>query len=157
MTYCLLQVFPGDLLEPNYANPNNSDQLVARTEIEYRGEFFERLEGSMLGGQHPCVQLTKDCLHNSPSRRPTAEQLVATLEGMRADIEGPYGAVARADAARQVVMTKTLRQNEENVKANVIELTAKNEEIHRLQSQLAGQNIDYYIVAIHNKYHVFEL
>ena len=140
MTYYVLQVFPGDLLEPNYANPNNSDQLVARTEIERRGEYFERLEGSTIGGQHPCVQLTKDCLHNSPSRRPTAEQLVATLEGMRADTEGPYGAIARADAVRHVVMMKTLRENEENVKAN--EMTAKNEEIHRLQSQLVGQKTE---------------
>ena len=105
----------------------------------------------MLGEQHPCVQLAKDCLYNTPSRRPTAEQLVATLEGMRADIEGPYGVIARADAVRQVVMTKTLRENEENLKTN--EMTAKNEEIHRLQSQLVGQNT---VVAIHS-YHAFEL
>ena len=138
MTYCLLQVFPGDLLEPNYANPNNSDQLVARTEIERRGEYFERLEGSMIGGQHPCVVLTKKCLHNTPSRRPTAEQLLATLKGMRADIEGPYGAIARADVVRQVVMMKTLRGTEKEAREKTNELTAKEDVIQQLRRQLVS-------------------
>ena len=94
----------------------------------------------MLGGRHPCVQLTKQCLHNTPSRRPIAEQLVATLEEIRVDIEGPYGAVARADAVRQVVTMKMLKikEIEEDKKTN--ELT---EEIQRLQSQLVRQNPRY--------------
>ena len=112
---------------------------MPRSEVERRGEYFEQLEGTVLGGQHPCVLMTKQCLHNSPSRRPRAEQLVATLEGMRADIEGPCGAVARADAVRQVVTMKALkiREKEEDVKIN--ELTAKNEEIQQLQSQLVSK------------------
>ena len=70
----------------------------------------------MLGGQHPCILMTKQCLHNSPSRRPTTEQLVATLEGMRADIEGPCGDVARADVMRQVVMMKAFREKDVEVR-----------------------------------------
>ena len=101
-------MFPGDLLEPNYSDPDDSEHLLGRSEVERRGQYFEHIEQSMLGRQHPCVLMTKQCLHNSPSRRPTAEQLVATLEGMRADIEGPCGAVARADAVRQVVMMKEI-------------------------------------------------
>ena len=31
-----IQVFPGDLMEPNYADPNNPEQLIARTEVERR-------------------------------------------------------------------------------------------------------------------------
>ena len=132
----LLQIFPGDLLEPNYTNPNNSDELVARSEVERRRDYFEQLEGTMLGGQHPCVLLTKQCLHNSPSRRPTAEQLVATLEGMRADIEGPCGAVARADAVRQVVMMKTFIGTQSTVRERTNELAAKDEVIHQLRLQI---------------------
>ena len=99
----LIQTFPGQLLEPNYTDPENPDRLVGRSEVERREQYFQLLDRRIVDGQrHPCVQLTKECLHNSPSRRPTAEQLVATLEGMRADIEGPCGAVARADAVRQV-------------------------------------------------------
>ena len=92
----------------------------------------------MLGGQHPCIALTKQCLHNTPLRRPTAEQLLATLEGMRADIEGPYGAIARADAVRQVVMMKTLRGTEEETREKTNELTAKEEVIQQLQRQLVS-------------------
>ena len=99
----LIQTFPGQLLEPNYTDPENPDRLVGRSEVERREQYFQLLDRRIVDGQrHPCVQLTKECLHNSPSRRPTAEQLVATLERMRADIEGPCGTVARADAVRQV-------------------------------------------------------
>ena len=47
---------------------------------------------------------------------------MATLEGMRADIEGPYGAVARADAVRQVVMMKTLRESEAETREKTNEM-----------------------------------
>ena len=88
------------------------------------------------GQQHPYVQLTKDCLHNAPSRRPTAEQLVATLEGMRADVEGPNGAVARADAVRQVVMMKAFMKKDVEMREKVNELAAKDQEIQTLQQQV---------------------
>ena len=139
-TMNILQVFPGDLLEPiNYPNPNYFDQLFPRSEVKHCGEYFEQLEGTMFRGRHPCVLMTKQCLHNSPSRRPTAEQLMAILEGMRADIEGHHGTVARADAVRQVLTMKALkiREKEEDIKIN--KLTAKNEEIQQLQSQLVIQ------------------
>ena len=90
----------------------------------------------MLGARHPCVLMTKQCLHNSPSRRPTSEQLVATLEGMRADIEGPCGAVARADAVRQVVMMKAFIGTQTTVREQTNELAAKDEVIHQLRLQI---------------------
>ena len=127
------QVFPGNLLEPNYADPDDPDKLVARSEVERRKEYFDLLP---FGARHSYLQLTKDCLHNSPLRRPTAEQLVATLEGMTADIEGPYGAVARADAVRQVVMMKTFVKKDTEMREKVNELEAKNKEIQTLQQQV---------------------
>ena len=59
-----MQVFPGDLLEPTYADPNDPEHLIARSEVDRRERFFEKLERE----QHPCTQLIKHCLHNSPSR-----------------------------------------------------------------------------------------
>ena len=98
-----MQTFPAQLLEPNYTDPENPDKLVGRSEVERREQYFQLLDRRIIDGQrHPCVQLAKDCLRNSPSRRPTAEEIIATLEGMKADIEEPCGAVARADAVRQV-------------------------------------------------------
>ena len=126
------QVFPGDLLEPTYANPNNPEQLIARSEVERRGRFLDKLERE----QHCCIQLIKDCLHNTPSRRPTAEQLVATLEGLRADIKGPCGAVARADAVRQVVMMKAFIGTQSAMREQTNELAAKDEVIRQLHHQI---------------------
>ena len=125
-------MFPGNLLEPNYPCPDDPNELVARSEVERRKAYFDLLP---FGTRHAYVQLTKDCLHNSPSRRPTAEQLLATLEGMRADIEGPCGAVARADAVRQVVMMKAFAKKDTEMREKMNELAAKNEEIQDLQQQ----------------------
>ena len=55
---------------------------------------------------------------------------------MKADIEGPCGAIARADAVRQVVMMREMRARDAEVRRKVDELTAKNEEIQHLQQQL---------------------
>ena len=113
-------MFPGDLLEPNFPDPNNQERLVARSEVERRGVYFERLENSLLRGeQHPFVQLVKQCLHNVPAQRPMTEVLLRTLEEMRAEIEGPYGSydVMKLDLMRQVAMTRTLRQSKNEVRS----------------------------------------
>ena len=120
-------MFPGDLLEPNYADPNDPDQLMARTEVERRQPYFDQLEGRTL------VSLIKTCLYNSPSRRPSAEQLVTALEQARATIEGAYGELATVDAVRQVRTMKALKSRSDD---KVNELAAKDEEIEQLQHLL---------------------
>ena len=79
------------------------------------------------------VGVVKQCLENVPDERPTVEQLVGVLEGLKEVIEGPCGELARMDAARQVKTAITLK---ERSKLNVDELTAKEEEIRQLQQQL---------------------
>ena len=69
------------------------------------------------------TQMIKQCLQNSPSRRPTTEELVADLQRVKNDIEGVYGELAKLDAVRQVVTVKTFKGRE-------------SEEIHQLQQQL---------------------
>ena len=114
-------------MEPNYADPNDPDQLMARTEVERRQPYFDQLEGRTL------VSLIKTCLHNSPSRRPSAEQLVTALEQARATIEGAYGELATVDAVRQVRTMKALKSRSDD---KVNELAAKDEEIEQLQHLL---------------------
>ena len=121
-------MFPGDLLEPNYTDPNDPEQLMARTEVERRQCYFDQLREETL------VPLIKSCLHNSPLRRPSAEQLVTALEGMKDIIEGVYGELATVDAVRQVRTMKALKSRSED-KLN--ELAAKDEQIQQLQQQLA--------------------
>ena len=74
------------------------------------------------------IQLIKDCLCNSPPGRPSAEQLVTALVGIRSDIEGCYGDLATIDAVRQVKTVKTMKRSSD-------ELVAKEEEILHLRQQ----------------------
>ena len=126
-------MFPGDLLEHTYPDPNNPRQLLARSEVDRRGTYFEHLETElhMRVAGYPLVGVVKQCLENIPEERPTAEQLVRVLEGLKGDIEGSCGELTTMDAARQVKTALVLK------KKSVDELTAKEEEIQQLQLQLA--------------------
>ena len=115
--YFLLQVFPGSLLPHNYADPQNPDHLLARSEVERRREYIQPLHGQ-LGEKHPLVKLVHWCLHNTPARRPSAEELLQQLEVVRAQIEGAYGQIVKVDM--------------EKVRA----LREKDTEIRRLQQQM---------------------
>ena len=128
-------MFPGDLLEHNYPDPNNPRQLLGRSEVDRRGNYFECLERQLHreSAGYPLVGVVKQCLENIPEERPTAEQLVRVLEGLKGDIEGPCGKLTTMDAARQV---KTAMALNEKSKEKVDELTAKEEEIQQLRQQL---------------------
>ena len=95
-------MFPGDLFEHNYADLNNSRQLLARSEVDRRGNYIEHLGRKLLeSAGYPLVGVVKQCLENIPEERPMAEQLVRVLEGMKKDIEGSCGELTTMDAARQ--------------------------------------------------------
>ena len=84
----------------------------------------------------PLTQMIKQCLQNSPSRRPTTEELVADLQRVKNDIEGAYGELAKLDAVRQVVTVKTLKGRESDIRERENEVLAKEEEINQLQQRL---------------------
>ena len=105
--------------------------------MERRQQYIQQLEDKLpIGEHHPFVLLVKSCLHNDPSERPTVEELVTSLEEMKADIEGPYGDIARADAVRQVVMVRALRKRDTEVREKNDESAAKDAEIHQLREEL---------------------
>ena len=145
-----MQEFPGDLLEPNYPDPGNNRRLLARSEVERREKYFYHLE--LGSAAYPLVEMIKQCLDNVPQERPTAERLVTVLEGMREDFEGPCGKLATVDAVRQVMTVKALK--EKSVE-KVNELTAKDEEIQRLQEQLEVNFILPHIVVNHHTQYLF--
>ena len=95
------QVFPANLRAPNYTDPGDPDRLLARTEVERRGEYIQILH-QQLGDQHPLVQLVKQCFHNTPSRRPSTRELLQRLENMRAQIEDPYEHLTKLEAMRML-------------------------------------------------------
>ena len=123
-------------------DPEDRHRLVARSEVERRRQYLGQLENKLPSGEHhPFVQLVKRCLHNDPLERPTSEQLIISLEQMKANIEGPYGEVARIDAVRQVVMMRALRKKEREVREKTDESAAKDEEIHQLQQELEHERV----------------
>ena len=63
---------------------------MGRSEVERRRDYIQPLHGQ-LREEHPLVQLVHQCLHNTPARRPSAEELLHQLEAVRTEIEGPYG------------------------------------------------------------------
>ena len=123
-------------------DPEDRHRLIARSEVERRQQYIGQLENKLPSGEHhPFVRLVKRCLHNDPSERSTSEELVISLEEMKADIEGPYGEVARADAVRQVVTMRALKKREAEVRERTDESAAKDEEIHQLQQELECEQV----------------
>ena len=85
--------------------------------------------------------VVKQCLENIPEERPTAEQLVRVLEGLKEEIEGPCGEMMTVDAVRQVRMSMALKKSKDNAD----KLSEKEEEIQQLQQQLEVYQCTWYM------------
>ncbi len=83
----LVQKFPGDLLPSTYLN--NQD-IRARSEVERRRVYSELLEWVVCADHPALVKLVKQRLHNDPYERPSTEELLTRLQGMRMEVEGQY-------------------------------------------------------------------
>jgi len=70
------------LLPPTYTDKVRGI-LRARSEVERR-QLFVRQAEQLLSRNHSLVKLIKQCLHNDPSLRPSAEELLTTLQKMEA-------------------------------------------------------------------------
>ena len=74
--------------------------IRGRSELERRGRYVELLE-SLINPLHPAiVQLVKQCLHNVSRQRPSTDELLATLQRMKVEVEGEYGGPVKLDMVR---------------------------------------------------------
>ena len=66
---------------------------------------------------HPAlIQLVKQCLHNVPNQRPSTDELLATLQRMKVEVEGEYGgSPIRLDMVR-VRLAKEVKSNEQRIR-----------------------------------------
>ena len=145
------QIFPGKLLEPTYPDPDNQENLLARSEVERRQTYIDQLDRKLPEyGHHPIAQLVKECLKNAAAQRPTTEDVLKSLEEMKPAIDDLCGEVARADAVRQVVMMRTILGRETEVRRKTDELAAKDEEIHHLQQELEQEQVGKYIISVND-------
>ena len=122
------QVFPGDLLPATHPDPTNPDAVLARSEFERRRPYIDLLEGVLgRGVDHPLYQLLRECLHNAPQRRPPTDRLLITLDGMKTELEGPYGGLLQLDIAR-VQATRELKRKDRRIE----QLEVRETEYHRV-------------------------
>ena len=82
--FTVTQVFPCVLL-PVYDDENS----CYHNEVERRQTYINLLE-QQLDGNHDLIQLIKQCLHNSPTVRPTANYIVRILEQLVATSQTWY-------------------------------------------------------------------
>ena len=77
--------------------------------------YIELLE-ALIGSVHPAlVELVKLCLDNDPQERPSSEQLLTRLQGVRGEVEGEYGGGAvRVDLAR-VRLAKEAKEKDRRI------------------------------------------
>ncbi|XP_064389639.1 uncharacterized protein LOC135337607 [Halichondria panicea] len=135
--FALTQVFPRDLLPPTYSDHNNPDHLLARSEFERRGPYTALLERSLAGGrEHPLFGLVRECLANTPERRPTTAELLSSLEEVGREMDG---GLFQLDIAR-VKTARTLRAKEKRIEALQREVVEKDMILERKDEQLVQKD-----------------
>ena len=79
--YAIIREFPKNLLAPTYTAPDG--KLAARTEIERRNVYMEMLNNMLPVADHDIYRLTKQCLHNDPTKRPASTELLHCLQDIQ--------------------------------------------------------------------------
>ena len=93
-----------------YPNPDNNREVRGRTEVERRGVYINKL--TEISENHPSlVELMKQCLHNDPCERPSTDELLTRLQGMRVEVEGEYGGPVKLDMVR-VRLAKEVKEKD---------------------------------------------
>lgn len=98
-----------------FADPEGSDNIQARSELERRGAYIESLE-AIAGRVLPSlVALVKQCLLNAPVQRPSSEQLLIGLQQMRIEVEREYSSVAMNLDLMKVRLSRELRVKDRRI------------------------------------------
>ena len=96
---------------------------MARSEVERRQNYFEQMEILLPNPEHQFFRrMITDCLSNDPSERPTAEQLVFSLERMQETVQGEaemHDEVRQAVAIMKVHRRQGLSQPQTQVAMHV--------------------------------------
>ena len=105
--YTIIQQFP-------FANsatcidPSKPGTVVARSEIERRSRYLEKMAVVLSGSHHAVMQLVIHCLQNDPRQRPSARQVLQRLkEGwVTMEADNPYERMTKLEL---IVATKLLK------------------------------------------------
>lgn len=72
---------PGEQVIPD---PNNPDKLIPKSEVQRREDYFRDM-----GESHQLMDLTKDCLHFTPEKRPNDLGIIKMIEESKASMVPP--------------------------------------------------------------------
>ena len=84
-------MFPGELLSPKYPDPCNPSNLIARSQVERRSIYLDKLKESLSISQPRLCQLVPDCLQDIPERRPATEQILTILGVVNEQVQKTCG------------------------------------------------------------------
>ena len=121
--FTLTQEFVGPKLKAATYN-DDAGKLCARTEIERREHGFRILYRD-LGRENALAQLTRDCLQNHPTDRPSAAELVQSIRGISSDMESPS----------KLKLMKQLSIKEEEIRSKEKEIRQMKDDNGQLLSQ----------------------
>ncbi len=76
--------------------------------------YIELLESKMNPDHPALVEMVKQCLNNDPCERPSTEELLTRLQGMRREVEGEYGGPFKLDMVR-VKLAKEVKQKDSRI------------------------------------------
>ena len=76
--YAIIREFPGDLPSAIYTAADG--KLFARTEVERRSSYMEKLHSKLSSPNHYLYRLVQQCLHNDPKKRPSSTELLHWLQ-----------------------------------------------------------------------------
>lgn len=83
----ILHIFSGKWPLPGEqvtTDPNNPDKLIPKSEVQRREDYFRDM-----GESHQLMDLTKDCLHFTPEKRPDDLRIIKTIEESKAAMVPP--------------------------------------------------------------------
>ena len=111
--YNIIQKFPGDILPSTFYNDHGVIQ--PRTEVQRREQYIELLE-ALIGVLYPNLSLlVKQCLQDIPDQRPSTDELLATLQRMKVEVEGEYGGIHIRLDMEKLRLAKDVKTKEERI------------------------------------------
>ena len=111
---------------PNITDPTNPKKLIARNEEERREEYFQDMSPG-----HPLAELAKQCLHNHPSMRPTAPDLLHLVEEKQCLI--PPTAKNRIQTTQSM---EEMKKNVQKLQSTIASLEAETQRLQKTESDL---------------------
>ena len=127
--YAIIKEFPKNLLPATYDSANG--ELVARSELDRRKSYVEKLPNKLPTADHPLYRLIEQCLHNNPSNRPTSTTTLHWLQEIQRLEKGEDDVIAdevyeeikvlNPDATKVERRVMTLKNIERSVKSRTME------------------------------------